>query len=95
MSAEIDCVVISDHNSGAWIDRLKETNIALHAEKPEGFRPLTIFPGVEISVSGGFHLLAILDLEQELYDSDVLEEKPIQILHQTLSTSIKPLMVNQ
>ena len=23
MSAEIDCVVISDHNSGEWIDKLK------------------------------------------------------------------------
>ena len=23
MAAEIDCVVISDHNSGEWIDKLK------------------------------------------------------------------------
>ncbi len=28
---------------------------------PNGFRELTLFPGVEISVSSGFHLLAIFD----------------------------------
>lgn len=28
---------------------------------PEGFRELHLFPGVEISVQGGFHLLAIFD----------------------------------
>jgi len=66
MNAKIDCVVVTDHNSGAWIDKLKDTYAQMKAHTdggspPEGFRELTIFPGVEISVSGGFHLLAIFD----------------------------------
>ncbi len=61
MRAEIDCVAVTDHNSGAWIDRLKEALAAMEAEPSEGFRPLYLFPGVELSVNGGFHLLAIFD----------------------------------
>ncbi len=66
MAAEIDCVAVTDHNSGAWIDDLKKAYAKMKAQAeagspPEGFRELTIFPGVEISVSGGFHLLAIFD----------------------------------
>ena len=59
MRAEIDCVAVTDHNSGDWIDRLKGALAAMEAERPEGFRPLHLFPGVELSVNGGFHLLAI------------------------------------
>ncbi|WP_417323480.1 AAA family ATPase [Effusibacillus consociatus] len=61
MKAEIDCVAVTDHNSGAWIDKLKEELNVMESEECDGFRPLTIFPGVEISVSGGIHLLAIFD----------------------------------
>ncbi|MDR0779468.1 MAG: chromosome segregation protein SMC [Pseudomonadales bacterium] len=61
MAAEIDCVAITDHNSGAWIDTLKTAYAQMAAQPPAGFRKLTLFPGVEISVSGGFHLLAIFD----------------------------------
>ena len=66
MAAEIDCVAITDHNSGAWIDSLKASYQQMHQQAlegaaPDGFRPLTLFPGVEISVNGGFHLLAIFD----------------------------------
>ena len=34
---------------------------AIAGHGPEGFRSLYLFPGVEISVNGGFHLLAIFD----------------------------------
>ena len=66
MAAEIDCVAITDHNSGAWIDKLKAAyqgmkRQALDGSPVEGFRELTLFPGVEISVHGGFHLLVIFD----------------------------------
>jgi hypothetical protein len=66
MEAGIDCVAVTDHNSGDWIDKLKAAYATLAAEAidgrgPEGFRYLTLFPGVELSVSGGFHLLAIFD----------------------------------
>ncbi len=61
MAAEIDCVAVTDHNTGEWIDRLKEAYLALEEEKPDGFRPLYLFPGVEITVNGGLHLLAVFD----------------------------------
>lgn len=61
MKAEIDCVAVTDHNSGAWIDVLKNELKIMEEGKIEGFRPLIIFPGVEISVHGGVHLLAIFD----------------------------------
>ena len=66
MAAGVDCVAVTDHNSGAWIDGLKATygRMKQHADEgtpPDGFRELTLFPGVEISVNGGFHLLAIFD----------------------------------
>lgn len=66
MAAEIDCVAVTDHNSGEWIDKLKEAYAHMEEQAaagspPKGFRELTIFPGVEISVSGGVHVLAIFD----------------------------------
>lgn len=66
MAAGIECVAITDHNSGEWVDRLKAAYLDMkrHADAgnpPEGFRELHLFPGVEISVEGGFHLLAIFD----------------------------------
>ena len=64
MAAEIDCVAVTDHNSGEWIDRLKATYAAMKrgaeaGNVQAGFRELHLFPGVEISVQGGVHLLAI------------------------------------
>lgn len=68
MRAELDCVAVTDHNTGAWIDVLKNEYEKMKAaegtdEAVRGFRKLTIFPGVEISASGGqksVHVLAIL-----------------------------------
>lgn len=66
MAAEVDCVAVTDHNSGEWIDPLKSTYARMKADSgagtgPPGFRELHLFPGVEISVQDGFHLLAIFD----------------------------------
>ena len=61
MRAGIDCVAITDHNTGEWVDELKQANDDLASDPPDGFRPLVLFPGVEISVNGGIHMLAILD----------------------------------
>ena len=72
MSAGIDCVAITDHNSGAWIDTLRDEYAAMQNNPPEGFRPLHLFPGVEISVYGGIHVLAILDKDKETSDIDSL-----------------------
>ena len=72
MRAGIDCVAITDHNTGAWVDRVKAALRELEAEQPDGFRPMHVFPGVEISVNGGVHLLAILGLEKSMSDIDTL-----------------------
>lgn len=61
MAAGMDCVAITDHNTSAWIDRLQQTYRRMEQEAAPGFRPLVLFPGVEISVQGGTHLLALFD----------------------------------
>jgi hypothetical protein len=61
MNAEIDCVAITDHNSGGWIDCLKTAYAGLESGGGSSFRELHLFPGVEITVNGGFHLLAVFD----------------------------------
>lgn len=61
MDAGIECVAITDHNTAGWIDKLQREYAALRQERPDGFRDLYLFPGVEITVFGGAHLLAIFD----------------------------------
>lgn len=63
MNAGIDCVAITDHNSGEWIDTLKVALAAMESSdpKPTGYRKLFLFPGVEISASGNIHVLALFD----------------------------------
>ncbi|MCX6056730.1 MAG: hypothetical protein NTW69_01060 [Chloroflexi bacterium] len=59
--ARLDAVVVTDHNSGGWIDKLKAANEVMNQG---GGHQLTLFPGVEISVadsSNRVHLLAIFD----------------------------------
>lgn len=77
MAAEIDCVAVTDHNSGAWIDLLKAAYAAMkvladQGQPPAGFRELTLFPGVEISAQGGVHVLAIFDPTAVTSDIDTL-----------------------
>lgn len=66
MQAGLDCVVVTDHNSGGWIDELKAKNRELRdlETKPEWYRELAIFPGVEITVANSasrVHLLGVFD----------------------------------
>lgn len=72
MAAEIDCVAITDHNSGAWVDELKKAYAAMRTSRPVGFRALYLFPGVEISAHGGIHLLAIFGPEANASDIAML-----------------------
>lgn len=72
MRAEVDCVAITDHNTGAWIDRLQEEFRRMENEKTEGFRSLILFPGVELTVHGGFHLLALFEPGTKTSDLDHL-----------------------
>ncbi len=66
MEAGIECVAVTDHNTGEWIDKLKAAYKKMRRQaenrtQPSHFREIILFPGVEISVNGGFHLLAIFD----------------------------------
>lgn len=77
MAVETDCVAVTDHNSGAWIDTLKAAYEGMKAQAeqgrpPTGFRALTLFPGVEISVQGGVHVLALFGPEATTSDIDTL-----------------------
>ena len=72
MKAGIDCVAITDHNSGDWIDELKTALKDLQTEKPAEYKDLFLFPGVEISVHGGIHILAIFSGEKSKADIDAL-----------------------
>jgi hypothetical protein len=74
MAAEIDCVAVTDHNSGAWVDTLKTAyaQMKVQPQPPDGFRELTLFPGVEISVQGGVHVLAVFAPSATTSDIDTL-----------------------
>ena len=72
MRQGIDCVAITDHNTGAWIDPLKQALQDLKCEEHPEFRPIYLFPGVEISVHGNIHILAILDTNKATSDIDSL-----------------------
>lgn len=72
MRSEVDCVAVTDHNSGAWIDPLKTALAELQSENNSEYRPLYLFPGVEISVQGNMHILAIFDCDKNTADVDSL-----------------------
>lgn len=57
----IQCIVVTDHNTGGWIDRLKRELESLKQQDSITWGAMTIFPGVELSCNGGVHLKAILD----------------------------------
>lgn len=59
MKAGIDCVAVTDHNTGASIDDIKAAYKDLVERKPAEFRELTILPGVEITALGNVHILGI------------------------------------
>ena len=62
MRAGVDCVAVTDHNSGEWIDKLQVALVELEQQPHSDFRPLHLFPGVEITANGGTHILAVLDV---------------------------------
>lgn len=61
MRAGIDAIVITDHNCHTGVVEARSVLQQLKDTAHEDFRPLTIFPGVEITTEGGYHLLAVFD----------------------------------
>ncbi|MCF4113314.1 MULTISPECIES: TrlF family AAA-like ATPase [Dethiosulfovibrio] len=72
MRQGIDCVAVTDHNSGAWIDPLKQALQELASENHADYRPLYLFPSVEITVQGNIHILAIFGPNKTTSDIDSL-----------------------
>lgn len=60
---KLDAIAITDHNTGAWIDAVKN---AAKGSK------LIIFPGVEISVSEGIHVVALFNVNKGSADITAL-----------------------
>lgn len=79
MESDLDCVAVTDHNSGKWIDKLKSKNDDLKNSqiKPEWYRDLTIFPGVEITVAESNHRVHLL----ALFDPSSDSQKVISVLN--------------
>lgn len=72
MDEGIDCVAITDHNSGGWIDELKRVLNELKSNPPDWYKPLYLFPGVEISAYDNVHILAIFGCDKGKSNIDSL-----------------------
>ncbi|MYH81283.1 ABC transporter [Candidatus Poribacteria bacterium] len=72
MDAGIYCVAITDHNSGGWIDDLKKALKDIKSKNPDWYKPLYLFPGVEISADGNVHILAIFGCDKDKSHIDEL-----------------------
>jgi energy-coupling factor transporter ATP-binding protein EcfA2 len=95
MRKGIDCVALTDHNSSGWLEKLQTAlrDMATEAPAPLGFRPLVLFPGVEITTCDSLHVLALFRPEE---DKSVLDGLLIGKL--TISNPGKPtaeLMVSE
>jgi energy-coupling factor transporter ATP-binding protein EcfA2 len=60
LTAGIQCVAVTDHNCGDWIDPLKAELARMRAENVPGASHFHLFPGVELTINGA-HYLAIFD----------------------------------
>lgn len=68
----IQCIVVTDHNTGGWIDKLKAELVKLKQEDAEKWGDVTLFPGMELSCNGGVHLKVILDPAKGTSDIDAI-----------------------
>ena len=59
MRAGVNAVAVTDHNTAEWVEPLQAALAALNAEQPDGWRPLALYPGAEITASTGMHILAV------------------------------------
>ncbi|MBA0188680.1 TrlF family AAA-like ATPase [Pectobacterium odoriferum] len=53
----VECIAVTDHNSGSWVDNLKSEAENLRTEG----HSIYIFPGIEITAHGNIHILGIFD----------------------------------
>jgi hypothetical protein len=94
MKANIDAVILSDHNTGAFIDKAKQALNELKSEfeagNINGYRQLTIFPSVELTATGNVHILGVFP---ENFNSEQIAGvvgacgKPLNLLNHNLVLS--------
>nr|WP_141243657.1 PHP domain-containing protein [Pseudomonas indica] len=60
----IECVAVTDHNTGGWVNDLKREAELLRGEG----KSVYVFPGVEITANGNVHILAIFDPDKTSED---------------------------
>lgn len=65
MKKELDCIVVTDHNTFQWIPELRKVLAEYQQNPDDNYRDIVIFPGIEITVQGNIHLLGIFDPESE------------------------------
>lgn len=53
----IECVAVTDHNTGEWVDRLKDAAYGLRTEG----HSIYVFPGIEVTANSNIHVLGIFD----------------------------------
>ena len=75
MQAEVDIVVIADHNTSAGIEPARAELSLMRDEPAAGFREITLFAGVELTVNGGYHLLAVFGHDTDAGAVDRLLER--------------------
>lgn len=95
MSKELDCVVISDHETFEWIPKLRDALEKLRSEDNSDFREIVIFPGIEINVQGNVHLLGIFDPKisnEKLYEIFGKMDIKIEADFRTSNKSINEVM---
>jgi ABC-type lipoprotein export system ATPase subunit/histidinol phosphatase-like PHP family hydrolase len=68
----LQCVVLTDHNSGFWIDLLKSALEQLKQQEQDAWNDFTLFPGMELSCNGGVHLNVILDPQKSTADIEAI-----------------------
>lgn len=68
----IQCIVVTDHNTGGWIDKLKAELNSLQQQDSATWGAMTLFPGMELSCNGGVHLKAILDPSKGTADIEAI-----------------------
>ena len=87
--ADLDAIAITDHNTAAAISKIQDAAAAV------GNAPI-LFPGVEITASGGVHLLALMDpaCGQQHVD-DLLSRAEIPVKDRGSGIARSPLSVEQ
>lgn len=69
IAAGVDGIVVTDHNSHAGIESARQALEEMRGEDPE-LPQFVIFPGVEITATGGTHVLGVFDLA---CDADIVK----------------------